>query len=220
MAEPQSTNPPRRRQPLKSQSFWPFVFVAVLILIGVIGIIIAQLLPLLQSMYGPRSHPGVGQSLTFLELTPLTGNPQPLSAADLQGRVTLLNFWGTWCPPCRAELPHMNDLNRRFADQGNFQLVAISYPPGGQGGDLKTLREQTAALLKKSDLDLPTYCDPDSKTLAAVDRVIGFQGFPTSLLLDRQGVIRAVWVGYQPGTEAEIEDHIEKELAKANEKRK
>ena len=63
-----------------------------------------------------------------------------------------------------------------------------------------SLRENTEALLKQLDLDLPTYFDPSDATRDAVDRVIGFQGFPTTLLLDRRGVIRAIWVGYRPGS--------------------
>ena len=110
--------------------------------------------------------------MTFLELEPLTGNPPRLSLSDLQNHVVLLNFWGTWCRPCRDELPHMAELRKRFAGQEAFRLVAISYPPLGQGDDLESLREETAALLKRLNLDLPTYYDPDDMTRAAVDQVI------------------------------------------------
>jgi thiol-disulfide isomerase/thioredoxin len=148
----------------------------------------------------------------------LTGNVALLSTSDLQNHVTLLNFWGTWCPPCREELPHMAELRRRFAGQEAFRLVAISYPPGGQGDDLESLREETTALLKRLDLDLPTYCDPGSKTLAAAGQVVDVQYFPTTLLLDRHGVIRAIWVGYEPGTEKQMEENIEKALRDMEEK--
>jgi thiol-disulfide isomerase/thioredoxin len=219
MTDWQSTDPPPRTQ---------IVMVRVAQVIGVL-VAVAVVLAILNlvSIFltrgvtrGPESHRGVGQAIEFVDLKPLTGNPPPLGAADLKGHVTLLNFWGVWCPPCRTELPHMDELYRRFADQRDFRLAAISYPPGGMGGELKTLRDQTAALLKQSDLDLATYHDPGGQTLAAVDRVIGFQGFPTTLLLDRQGVLRAVWVGYQPGTETEIGNFIEKELLKTGEKQK
>ena len=133
--------------------------------------------------------------------------------ADLQDHVVLLNFWGTWCRPCRDELPHIAELRQRFAGQEAFRLVAISYPPLGQGDDLQSLREETAALLKRLNLDLPTYWDPDNETRTAVDQLIpdavheisGVSLFPLTVLLDRQGVIRAVWVGYRPGVETEIE---------------
>lgn len=160
----------------------------------------------------PEYHAGVGSQLTFLELEPLTGHPPRLSTGDLLDRVTLLNFWGTWCPPCRSELPHIAELRKRFAGQEAFQLVAISYPQLGQGDDLQSLREETASLLKRQKIDLPTYYDPDDMTRAAVDRVIGFEGFPTTVLLDRNGVIRAIWAGYRPGLETEVELYVDKVL--------
>ena len=118
----------------------------------------------------PESYQGVGNQLTALELEPLVGNPPRLSASDLQNHVVLLNFWGTWCRPCRAELPHIAELRQRFAGQEAFRLVAISYPPLGQGDDLQSLREETAALLKRLNLDLPTYWDPDNQTRTAMDQ--------------------------------------------------
>lgn len=160
----------------------------------------------------PESSTGVGSQLPFLELEPLTGDPPRLSAADLEGRVTLLNFWGTWCPPCRKELPQMAELRERFAGQKAFQLVAISYPAHGQSDDTQSLGENTAALLNQLNLDLPTYFDPYDATRTAVDQAIDFQGFPTSLLLDRHGVIRSIWVGYRPGVETEMERHVGKVL--------
>ena len=96
----------------------------------------------------PESYQGVGNQLTVLELEPLAGNPPRLSVTDLQDHVVLLNFWGTWCRPCRAELPHVAELRQRFAGQEAFRLVAISYPPLGQGDDLQSLHEETASALE------------------------------------------------------------------------
>lgn len=164
----------------------------------------------------PEVHAGVGSQLTFLELEPLTGHALRLSKGDLLDYVVLLNFWGTWCPPCRSEIPHLAELQKRFAGQQAFRLVAISYPPMGQGDDLQSLREETASLLKRLKLELPTYCDPDDMTRTAIDQVIGFEGFPTTVLLDRHGVIRAVWVGYRPGVETEIERYVDRILGEAD----
>ncbi len=158
----------------------------------------------------PTAHAGVGESLVFLELDPLTGNPSPVSLENLQGRVTLLNFWGWWCPPCRAELPHLTQIRQRFAGHPAFQLLAVSCPAGGQTqDDTQSLREETAKLLKRLQLDLPTYFDPDSATLGMLRDRIQFEGFPTTLLLNRRGEIRAIWVGYRPGVEIEMEQHID-----------
>ncbi|MCE5302520.1 MAG: TlpA family protein disulfide reductase [Planctomycetaceae bacterium] len=166
-----------------------------------------------QFYLGPDAQPGVGQMLRHLALEPLTGDPPALAASNLLGHVTLLNFWGVWCPPCRDELPHMADLQKRFADQKTFRLAAISYPPGGADGDVSILRTETEALLKQQKLTLPTYYDSNQETIRIVDRLIGFNGFPTTLLVDRRGVIRAVWAGYRPGMEEEVGQFVEQFLA-------
>ena len=160
----------------------------------------------------PESHAGVGWPIEYVQLEPLTGDGQPVSRAEITGRVVLLNIWGTWCPPCRRELPHMAELRRRFAGQEDFLLLAVSYPGGSQTEDVRSLKTQTAQMLDKLSVDMPTYYDPQSNTLAALRGTINFQGFPTTLLLDRQGVIRAVWVGFRPGVETEMERYIGKLL--------
>jgi len=157
---------------------------------------------------GPEQHAGVGSRLEYLELQPLTGDASVISLPDLLGRVTMVNFWGTWCPPCRDELPHLAELRKRYAGHKAFRLLPISYPPNGQSGDLQSLREETTSLLKRLNLDLPTYWDPNEETVIMLDRLIGFGGFPTTILLDRHRAIRAVWVGYRPGVETEMERHI------------
>ncbi len=203
------------QQPTKKPQYWMF---------GLSAIVLAVLLVTLLNIFGfgislfppwhggPEAHRGIGQRLDFVGLEPLTGDPSPLSTADLQGHVVLLNFWGTWCPPCRAELPHMAALWQRFAGHNDFRLAAISCPAGGDK-DIPALRDATSDLLKRLGLELPTYYDPDDKTRAAVDRAIGFEGFPTNVLLDRHGVIRAIWVGYKPGVEVEIEKYVDKLLS-------
>jgi thiol-disulfide isomerase/thioredoxin len=193
------------------------ILVILLPVIDIIGVGISLLMPALhvvqRSLQRPETHFGVGQKLAFLELEPLTGDPPRLSLSDLQNHVVLLNLWGTWCPPCREELPHMAELRQRFAGQPTFRLLAVSYPPSGQLDDVQSLRENTEELLRRLDLDLPTYNDPGSATLSAVDQIIGFDGYPTSVLLDRHGAIRAVWAGYRPGVETEMERFIDEILS-------
>jgi thiol-disulfide isomerase/thioredoxin len=156
----------------------------------------------------PDVRKGVGQPLPFVEVRPLTGDGMPVSVAELKDHVTLLNLWGTWCPPCRSELPHIAELAKRFAGHEAFRLLAVSYPQGGPSDDVQSLRENTETLLRQLKVKMPTYFDPGDATRSAVDKAITFEGFPTTLLIDRKGVIRAVWVGYRPGLETEMERHI------------
>jgi cytochrome c biogenesis protein CcmG, thiol:disulfide interchange protein DsbE len=209
MAQSQDPGQPQSR----SRPISYLVLIVAIGILWVIGTFIWGLLWVLKpALPEAQRHRGVGERFTGLDLKPLTGDLSPLSSADVHGRVVLLSFWGPWCPPCRKELPKVAELAKRLADRKDFVLAAISYPPGGQLGDVKLLREDTTELLKRLDLDLPTYVDSENATLTAADQIIGFQGFPSTLLLDRQGVIRAVWVGYMPGVETEIEQQIDKLL--------
>ncbi|MCG2683123.1 MAG: TlpA family protein disulfide reductase [Planctomycetales bacterium] len=188
--------------------------------LSIIAAIVVGLLAgywLLTRLREPRPDPllqtGVGKSLEYFRLLPLTGDSRPVSLDDLKGRVVLLNFWGTWCPPCRRELPRMAELRKRYAGQKAFLLLAVSCFPYGDREDVESLREETAGLLDQLDLDLPTYYDPHFSTQHELIGLIGLIDFrdlpfPTTLLLDRGGVIRAVWVGYRPGLETEMERYI------------
>ncbi|MEZ6071772.1 MAG: TlpA disulfide reductase family protein [Pirellulales bacterium] len=86
-----------------------------------------------------RRHPAVGSKLVGLHVVPLTGEGDDVYLSSLEGDVTMLNFWGTWCPPCRQEFPHVAALYDHFADRDDFRLLAVSYP-GGSTFDLAALR--------------------------------------------------------------------------------
>jgi len=156
--------------------------------------------------------PTGGQKLSQLSLLPLTGESRPVDLGDLTGKVVLLNFWGTWCPPCREELPHIAALDVRFGEHPAFELLAVSCGPGYEE-DIADLRENTAALLEKMNLALPTYADPGGLSRSAVDQAAGLEGYPTTLIIDRLGQIRRVWDGYRPGSEKEMEDLISQLLS-------
>ncbi len=141
--------------------------------------------------------PAIGRRLPYLQLEPLTGDSQSVSLDDLRGRVTLVNFWGTWCPPCRLEFPEIVELAARFGKQDDFRLYAVSC---GQGNDegLDTLHSETLEFLDASKVTLPTYADQNAASRRALDIALDLGGFayPTTLVLDRQGTIRGFWVGY------------------------
>ena len=149
-----------------------------------------------------ESSGAIGQPLPELRLTGLTGGAPDVTLADLRGKVFVLNFWGTWCGPCVAEFPHMVELANRFADRDDFRLLAVSSTGGADTQDeLAQLRDNTAAFLAARMTDLPTYADVDAVTRLAMAPVAKFSGYPTTLIVDRQGVIRGLWVGYGPGVE-------------------
>ena len=148
------------------------------------------------------------EKLPRLELQPLTGDSQPVTLEELRGRVVLINFWGTWCPPCRVELPHIADIEKKFRDNPAFKPLAVSCTYKMRE-DVAALRDKTSKFLQQVDIDMPTYADQGGTTRLAAKSAGAFSdGYPTTLLLDRQGGIRKVWVGYGPGVEKEIEKLI------------
>jgi len=162
-----------------------------------------------------RTGPAIGKKLPFLQLEPLTGEATAVKLEDLQGRVTLINFWGTWCPPCRQEFPHIVELAQELAGNKSFHLYPVSC---GQDGDedLTDVRSETMAFLAARGAALSTYSDPNSESRRAMVVGLGLEGFgyPTTLVLDQQGVIRGFWIGYTPGTELEMKALVEELLAK------
>jgi thiol-disulfide isomerase/thioredoxin len=205
MPEPEKKDSPKPYSPWH-RHFGNTVRMAVLLAVAVGGYWLLRLPQ--RAAVNPDSQQGVGRPLPFLELQPLTGDSRRTSLDDLRGRVTLLNFWGTWCGPCREEIPHLAGLRERYAGQKAFRLLAVSYPADNQPDDIISLRDATAALLGRLKIDVPTYFDPNAQTLAVAYRLTNSPGFPTTLLLDRHGVIRAVWIGYWPGAETEMEQWI------------
>jgi thiol-disulfide isomerase/thioredoxin len=153
------------------------------------------------------NHAAVGRRLPQLELKPLTGGGRDVSLADLQGRVTLIDFWGTWCPPCAEELPHIATLATKFAG-ADFQVFAVSCGSDNRNENAAEIAEQTEAFLKSFKIALPTYFDDGAYTRRGLDMIAGFVGYPTTIILDRRGTIRGMWVGYQPGYERQIEKLI------------
>ena len=145
-------------------------------------------------------HPAVGRRLGEL---PIAAVSNPAAAPPtLAGKVTLLNFWGTWCPPCRRELPGLVRLAGRLADEPRFQLVAVSCTPGPV--DFEEVATETRGYLEREQLDLEAWACTDPLGRDMLFGTIGLTAFPTTLLVGPDAGVRRVWVGYRPHDEAEI----------------
>jgi thiol-disulfide isomerase/thioredoxin len=158
------------------------------------------------------NHPAVGKRLTQFAVVPLTGNPPPITVDELPGRVTLINFWGTWCPPCVKEFPHLAALAKKFRGRDDFRFISVSVPGGDEDKD--TLARATEAFLKAYEAtELPTYADADPMSALAFFSAAQFEpAYPTTVILDRQGMIRGAWQGYEPGYERDMERLVEQLL--------
>src|SRR5262245_2408878 len=97
----------------------------------------------------------VGQPLTTLDLTPITSGAKPITLGDLKGKVTLINFWATWCGPCVEELPHLLRVAAGYRDRSDFQFLSVStgHPT------VEEIRAETIAFLQSHNLDVPVYAD-------------------------------------------------------------
>ncbi|MBX3415226.1 MAG: TlpA family protein disulfide reductase [Pirellulales bacterium] len=156
-------------------------------------------------------HPAAGRTLFFVSLRSVDDG-RLVGLTDFAGKVTLLNFWGTWCPPCREELPRLQVLAQEFATHEDFAVAAVSYP-FGEDVDPRTLATETRQFLDATGLKLPVYLDVDNQTMTAADLIVGVPGFPTTIILDRSGKIRGVWNGYQRGYEQEMHEFVARLLA-------
>src|SRR5664279_786995 len=103
-------------------------------------------------------------------------NGSTLNLSDLKGKVVLLNFWATWCPPCREEIPSMVGLNQAMQGKA-FQMLAVSVDEGGKAA--------VEAFFKKGGVVLPALLDTEGK----VSRLYATTGVPETFVIDGKGVI-------------------------------
>jgi thiol-disulfide isomerase/thioredoxin len=149
----------------------------------------------------PTPHPAVGLPVGSLPLVSLTGPDR--RAPQFAGRVTLLNFWGTWCMPCRRELPGLARLAKRLEGEPVFQLVAVSCGAGGVD-DPGELAATTGDFLAREKLAIDAWADPDGRTRLIFSAMYGLAAFPTTYLIGPDAQIRRVWTGYSPGDESQV----------------
>jgi cytochrome c biogenesis protein CcmG/thiol:disulfide interchange protein DsbE len=124
-------------------------------------------------------HPLVGKAAPEIELTTIDGDPFRLS--ELRGRPVLLNFWATWCPPCRDEFPLMVEAGAAHAGKG-LAIVGILHDDFADGA------RQFAA---DTGATWPIVDDRDD--VAFGDFIV--PGMPTSYFVDREGIVRAFSLG-------------------------
>ena len=101
--------------------------------------------------------------------------------ADLKDKVVFVNFWATWCPPCRDEMPSMESLYRRLASE-KFHMLSILYndDPG-----------QAAQYVHTNGFTFPTLLDPIAETA----RAYGITGVPETYIVDKDGILREKLIG-------------------------
>jgi thiol-disulfide isomerase/thioredoxin len=128
-----------------------------------------------QSVVPPR----MGSAFGDFALVDIHGKTVRLS--DYKGQVVLVNAWATWCPPCKAEMPLLNQYYQVHAGQG-FVLLAVN------AGDSL---DQAAAFAGQNHLAFPVLLDPGTKLLDQM----AIHDFPTSILIGKDGTVKAIHIG-------------------------
>lgn len=161
-----------------------------------VGITVAGVLILIISLvnyFRPSRTSGVvppiiNQPMSDFVLTDLTGKWVHLS--DYFGQVILINTWATWCPPCRSEMPDLNAFYQQYHDRG-FVVLAVN------AGEAPST---VAVFVTENRLTFPVLVDPDYRVLDGLK----IDTYPTSILVDRNGIVRDIRVGvHTPETLAE-----------------
>jgi len=110
-----------------------------------------------------------------------------LRLTELRGQVVLVNFWASWCGPCRQEMPVLDRLHQRYNDAG-FTVLGINVE-----GEAASAR----AIVAKSGVTFPILVDAEQK----ISKLYDLKAMPSTVILDRDGKIRFVHRGFKPGDE-------------------
>lgn len=158
-----------------------------------LGTCLAAGLPLGAALQLPARAAGTRPAAPDFELPGADGAGVKLSA--LRGRVVYLDFWASWCGPCRQSFPWMNDLQSRLGPRG-LQVLGVNL-------------DAKPAEAKRFLGDVPARFQLAFDEKGATPRLFGVKGMPTSFLIDREGRIAATHAGFQPSNTALLEKEID-----------
>ena len=137
-----------------------------------------------------RIAPEIGAQAPDFALRDLEGNEVRLS--DYRGRTVLLTFWGTWCGPCRLEMPTFEGRYQELKDDG-FTVLGLNYDEPVE--DVSAFRDELG-------LSFPLLLDPGG----SVQRLYRIRGYPSSIFVDPQDMVRVVHIGLI--TEGQLSDYL------------
>jgi cytochrome c biogenesis protein CcmG, thiol:disulfide interchange protein DsbE len=168
----------------KPNHAFPLIFIGSgLILLAVAGVFFVNGRSSLAESAAADSASAIPAQVDFpapeLILVDLSG--EPVSLADYQDKVVLVNNWATWCPPCKAEMPDLEAYYQAHADEA-FVLVGIS------AGDTA---QQVASFIQEFGTSFPMWLDPDNAALRAFRN----DALPSSYVIDTTGTVRLAWSG-------------------------
>jgi len=141
------------------------------------------------------------QAIEFGHAAPefeLAGPKGGVKLSSQKGKVVYLDYWASWCAPCRQSFPWMNDIQARFGDRG-LQIIAVN---------LDARPEDANKFLTQNNANFTIAYDPKGET----PRLYGVKGMPTSVLIGRDGKVLFQHVGFNQDNRAELEKKISEAL--------
>ena len=139
-------------------------------------------------------------------MPPLIGKPAPqftvqdsdrkIALSDFKGKIVVLNFWATWCPPCVEEMPSLIQMQQRMKDKGVI-VLAVSVDADKNNYD---------QFLKEHNVTLLTVRDADQKS----NDLYGTFKFPETYIIDRSGVVRRKFIGAVDWNQTDVLDYLSK----------
>ena len=111
-----------------------------------------------------------------------------INLSQYKGQVVMINFWATWCGPCRQEMPLLEGIYKKYNKMG-FTMLGVNVEPDSKGAE--------AWLAKQKPVTFPIAFDVDSK----VSKLYNVAVMPSTVFVDRKGNVRVMHKGYKPGEE-------------------
>ena len=145
------------------------------------------------AMLATTSLVGASASMAPTFTLPSRGGDN-VSLGQLKGRVVMLNFWASWCGPCRQEMPLLDQMHKRYSALG-FTLVGVN---------VDTDSKDAEDWLSKTPVSFPVLFDRESK----VSKLYDVSAMPSTVFIDRKGNVPYLHRGYKPGDESEYLNQI------------
>lgn len=138
----------------------------------------------------------INKPMHDFEAEDLNGNKIKLS--DYKGKIVFLNFWATWCPPCRAEMPHMEEFYAKYKDQDIVILAVNSTSVELKGGtDDKAAEKKVRDFIQQYGYTFPILLDRNNEAW----KIYYQSGVPTNYIIDKEGIVRYLKIGAFSGQE-------------------